>query len=165
MIQFNLQSLKFDWKFPPRRFKISAQVMNHTCDTGDRNLIKMSFEQRGFQNMFVRSSIFLSLCLSWLWITASSRSYGRGQGAIHASGNAINAALIWPITPTMETDPELLRLLITLPFAPLAALLRFFSTPLMAFSELTHGSWKNSTALPCLQGLTTVFHPSPWMLV
>lgn len=66
MIQFNLQSLKFDWKFPPRRFKISAQVMNHTCDTGDRNLIKMSFEQRGFQNMYVRSSIFLSLCLSWL---------------------------------------------------------------------------------------------------
>lgn len=122
--------------------------MNHTCDTGDRNLIKMSFEQRGFQNMFVRSSIFLSLCLSWLWITASSRSYGRGQGAIHASGNAINAALIWPITPTMETDPELLRLLITLPFAPLAALLRFFSTPLMAFSELTHGNWENLHRAP-----------------
>lgn len=58
--------------------------------------------------------IFLSLRLSGFWITSSSCRYGRGQGAIYESGNAINAALIWPITPTMETDPELLWLLSTL---------------------------------------------------
>lgn len=56
--------------------------------------------------------ISLSYGRSHLWITASSRCHTRGQGASYASGNTINAALIWPITSTVEADPDLLLQLI-----------------------------------------------------
>lgn len=104
VIQFVSPSLKFDWlcrlqprKFPPRKFKVSVPLMKHTSDTGDRNLIKMSAERRGIPE-YVCALFSLSSCLSVsLWAlnySFISQLRPRYKGQSHASGIAINAALI-----------------------------------------------------------------------
>lgn len=70
-------------KFPPIRFKISVRAMNHTGDTGDRNLIKMSAERRGFQNVFASSSLYLPVSLgSELQLHLAVMAEDKGQ-AMH----------------------------------------------------------------------------------
>lgn len=126
--------------------------VNNTLGTGDSNLIEMSVERQDLKSTgsvcpCPHLCIFYSCCLSPIWVMTSSCSHSRGQGVSHASGNAINAALIWPITPTMEADPELLLQLITQPSLHATSCPpSSFSSPLLSAPtppfQLTKGSWK-----------------------